>query len=74
MVLLNTTARSSNNSAFNLNVPKMDMHPCFKGYEAYMRDVEKDTACLFTNTPSASNDMVVDSTGTTPVIKDREYQ
>ena len=75
MVLFNTVSYNANNQAFNLNVPKMDMHPCFKGYEAYLRDVEKDTSCLFVNTPQASVDNnSSSSTESTPVLKEKTYQ
>lgn len=57
MVLLNSrtykATNAASNPAFNLKVPQLDLHPCFKEFENFMRDVNKSPSDLFVSTPSA---------------------
>jgi len=55
MVLLNKTTYSATNAAFNLKVPQLDLHPCFKEFETYMRDVNKSPSYLFVSTTDADS-------------------
>jgi hypothetical protein len=54
MVLLNSrtykATSTTSNPAFNLKVPQLDLHPCFKEFENFMRDVNKSPSDLFVST------------------------